>query len=762
MKTFVLVFSASFLLGARARAESPAQAQIRLVERDLREAFLTGRPSDPLLLDHPALKNPGRLRAEERSNAESLIRLARQVRAIQAGTDGGASARQAQLASIREAALLYGMPPEPVVKMYLDARRAASTHAPPASAAAGAMPAENKARMARLMDDGAFGAVRESESGPAGAANAGAPPRTADFRPALPRLDIKGPPEIEAAPIEVAPKGSLFDRFTADYAAFFKDWAQESERSAAPAKQRGQRLIAEGYFDLQGLEDRPVTDPEWRAAKGKIRDGELEVRAAEGRIGFFGRYGREIASWLPFLGTPDAVVEANENPTVFNTAVAGVAVVAPFAGKALKRGKKGAEELAEAAGKTARGADGGAGGARAAEEAARLEKLQAEARVGVGSLRAVGIEVTPELAARMNGIENTVAKLNSVYIDGYHAASHQIGKGSVGEMGARIGLPGIKKPEHMSPAAFDELRARLYLGGLVHDVETVTVMTPKNGSPFIRGADPTKRNPIELGKLGAPIETKTLPDGTLVEYFAKAKDSQSNMSTTLYTIKNLQGLKGADDPVVMLVAMQTSFAPQERALSRTAKELAAAKEAFRKERGYELTSRTGTTRTALEERVRRQYGKDADAVLGIIDDYGKKLGAADVLNHYVRDPASAWKALRNFAEVELKKPELVNLSSGWGFWSDLMAKDARFAEGFAHMPGAERAAFARNLISLKAVSDERSLVAGGIDEAVRIARHPRVDAVIQAKAKDWPAMSFRQILDYVAALDTKALVARTR
>lgn len=752
MKTPALILSAWLLLGAYARAEDSPQVQLQLIERDLHEAFVTGRPPNPVLLDVPVLQNPGRFHAEERSKAESLIRLVRQVTSIQEGTDGSDPAKRVQLSNISQTALLFerslrvtnGMPPEPVVKIYQDARRTA------AAAAAAAIPDENRARAASLMNAGVFGPARDL--GPTAGAVTAAPGaartgelRAADFRPQPRPLDIKdvpsprGPPSVAQVP-SAAEQPGWFGRMTQGYTDFFDRWKAEGEKASAesPLHREGEALIAQGRRELEGKQ--PMS-PEWREAQQKIRRGEDRITQAN-TVGGFQRHARFWMGLAPVAGAVDQVALAKQEGGVFNWTLAGAGLVpgvGPVLGvtKGVVKGAKGVVKGTTAAEKMAGKAIGEANkaakAAGEAREAARVAQIAKDAQVGVETMRAAGVHVTPEIAGRVRGVEAVVGKLNSTYLEGYHALMHQVGKGSVGELGARMGLSELRKPAGMSDEAFNGLRAKFYMGGLVHDVETVTVFEQKSGARFIRQPDPTKINPIDIDKLGLPIETKVMKDGTVVKHYAKARDSQSNLATTLRTIKELKGLKAADDAVVELVALQTAFAPREVALLEKVRE-------------------------PLVARIRAQYGNDADEVLKMIAEYGKSLGVADVLNHYVRDPGSAFTALKNFVKVEYQNEKIANLHGSFGFQKFLSSKP-EFVEGFVRLPKAEREGFVRNLVVFKIVQENQHLVADGVEEAVRIGRHPEISRLLEAN-KGWAELSFKDMLAAVDKLDSTALLAK--
>lgn len=368
-----------------------------------------------------------------------------------------------------------------------------------------------------------------------------------------------------------------------------------------------------------------------------------------------------------------------------------------------------------------------------------LPKLRAEpvdaarANVGAAALKSAGVDVPPAAQARIAALEAEVAKFNSVYRDGYHGATHQVGRGSVADLSVRSALPKLEKPAGMSQATFDDVRTKYYMGGLVHDVEGVSVVVQKGGRAFLKYADGTKNNGIDIAKLGAPIEARTLADGSQLRIYPKPPDSRSSLLTTMSTLNNSKGLAAANDPLVKYFALKgTAFSPQEKALA--AKLL-----------------------PGLEAKIRAKYGAEADAVLGMSSGLADKMGTADVFNHYVRDPRSAFKALQSL-ELEFGDPKIVNVKGAFGFQKFVVAKDAKLVAGFAELPLAARQAFVRNLVAFKAVQDNPALLARGVDAAVDVAGSPKIAALLE-QHPDWAMKPFDKLVAAVEAVDTKALLA---
>jgi hypothetical protein len=368
-----------------------------------------------------------------------------------------------------------------------------------------------------------------------------------------------------------------------------------------------------------------------------------------------------------------------------------------------------------------------------------LPKLRAEpvdaarANIGAEALKSAGVDVPPAAQARIAALEAEVAKFNSAYTDGYHGAAHQVGRGSVADLAVRSALPKLEKPAGMSQATFDDVRAKYYIGGLVHDVEGVSVVVQKGGSAFLKYADGTKNNGIDIAKLGAPIEARTLADGSQLRIYPKAPGSRSSLLTSMSTLRDSKALAGANDPLVKYFALKgTAFSPQEKALA--AKLL-----------------------PGLEAKIRAQYGAEADAVLAMSGGLAEKMGAADVFNHYVRGPKEAFKALQSL-EHEFGDPKTVNVKGAFGFQKFVVAKDPKLVAGFADLPLAERQNFVRNLVAFKAVQDNPALLARGVDAAVEVAASPRISALLE-QHPDWAMKPFDKLVAAVEAVDTKALLA---
>lgn len=354
-------------------------------------------------------------------------------------------------------------------------------------------------------------------------------------------------------------------------------------------------------------------------------------------------------------------------------------------------------------------------------------------RIGATALGTLaGVRVTPQQRAAIARLESSVEAFNRAYRDGYHALSHQIGPGSVADLSIKTGLVGLPKPEGLSEAVFDEVRVKFYLGALVHDVESVMVVVQKDGRTFVKLADGTKANGIDLAKLGAPVETRPLPGGDELRLYPKAVDSRSNLATTLATIREARSLADADDPLIKYFALKgTAFSPQERAL-----------------RDRRLP--------ALAAEIRARYGAQGDAVLALADRLAEKLGVADVMNHYVRDAAAALRASVSL-EKEFADPKTVNVKGAFGFFKFVLAKDPVFVANYLSLPQPERTRFARNLAMFRLIQTKPSLLDGGVEAAIPGLVHDRrLDRLLDAH-RGWPDLPFDRLVEAVeAALPTSA------
>lgn len=733
MNTLSLILATLLLAVPVARADPP-DVQLRKAQQDLFEAFTSGRVPKPELLDVPVLRDPNRFPAEIRYNAERLQRLISQVAGIQDGTDGSENGKGRQMLHIQEAAYQFqrllrvpdGMPPKLVVAIY-------QTKIKGSAISVAAIPDPNKARMGKLMNADVFGPARDPGAGLAATERylTDAPMRAAEFRPRPKPLDIQVVPSHWAAPADLTktPYFDIMARYHADYTANLKKvsglmdeyWERRSsdcEHAASPACTSNTFALGVGYARL------------FINAAGSKLTGASTV----------GGQAKELGKFALDLSPAGGIKQAYEDYEQSGLGHFGdwknlglaVAGLAPFArtGKQVYTGAKAVREgeavLAEA-GKVGRTAVSDALGVGFSP--AKAAAAGRDAHIGVAALTAAGVEVSPEMAARIRGAEAGVSKLNSVYVDGYHAVGHQVGKGSVADLAVRTALPGLQKPAGMSSEVFNEVRAKFYLGALAHDVESVTVIE-KNGRRFLKYEDPTKVNSIDIAKLGAPVETRLLADGSKVMVFPKPPDSRSNLQTTIRTLNDTEALRGANDPLVKYFALKgTASSKEEKALA-------------------------DKLLPELERKIRAQYGKEADAVLELAGGLTDKMAAADFFNHYVRDPQSAMPASHSL-QREFQDP-MVQVKGTFGFFKVL---DEKLASAYSALPPAERANFMRNAVMFKLTGQNPDLLAVSAQKASKIAFHPEVEALLRAHP-EWASKPYREIIAAIDAVETADLSAR--
>lgn len=383
---------------------------------------------------------------------------------------------------------------------------------------------------------------------------------------------------------------------------------------------------------------------------------------------------------------------------------------------------------------------GAKGACKAGLDAAGAAVIRAAgqtAEIGAQLLGRHGVPVSKEMAERIAASERAVAELNGAYRTGYHGAGHQVGQGSVADLSVRsAGLDKLVRPEGMSQKTFDEVRAKFYLGALVHDVEGVVVVR-QGERTFIKYADSTKTRPIDISQLGAPVSVQRLPDGSEKLIYAKAPDSRSNLLTTMRMLNESPTLAAANDPLAKWMALKgTAFSPQEKALA---------------DRMLPI----------LEAKIRQQYGNEADAVLRMAGPLADKMGVADVFNHYVRDTASAVRQMQSL-EKEFANPAMVNVRGTFGFFEFVVAKDEKLIKGFSGLPAAEQEAFRRNLVAFSLLQKNPGLLSEGVENAAqRLARSPEVDAIIKANPQ-WANLSLPELIQAAKGAKSSALTTEAR
>lgn len=208
-----------------------------------------------------------------------------------------------------------------------------------------------------IADPGAIESV--PVNGPAGLRDAPKPLAPGSYpagparTPAVPTpganaLESRTPPpspvmDIPAAPPQLAP--SLFARAASWYSSTMRRieaWGEKG-RQESWLGPLGQKLAIEGHVGLKAFKR---DTPEWFQAKKKLERGEHYLQQAQ-TVGLVPRHARTLASVLPFVGGVDGVVTAQQEPGIFNYAIAAVGFV-PGAGT-IKAVGKGVGKLTDAA-----------------------------------------------------------------------------------------------------------------------------------------------------------------------------------------------------------------------------------------------------------------------------------------------------------------------------------------------------------------------------------------------------------------------------